>query len=205
MQKWKEAARATRKEIRGFLSLCSNSSPPETPAPSCGCSPPSPQILPGHADLGLCCLPGLTTKSPEAAFCGSPQLHLSLSPSPHGQSTDSPLWTFSPGWVYRGKGKSSKQRLSWVLGIMLKLFPPGHPRDLEAHLEVNAALKSVPTLASMSALKCAGFLPLPFQLLKVFLDVWSLKFTPWHTGFYINHDFFHTVQDQSYPELLKQE
>lgn len=73
---------------------------------------------------------------------------------------------------------------------MLKLFPPGHPRDLEAHLEVNAALKSVPTLASMSALKCAVFLPLPFQLLKVFLDVWSLKFTPWHTGFYINHDFF---------------
>lgn len=47
---------------------------------------------------------------------------------------------------------------------MLKLFPPRHPGDLEseAHLEVNAALKSVP----MPALKCAGFLPLPFQLLK---------------------------------------
>lgn len=56
---------------------------------------------------------------------------------------------------------------------MLKLFSPWHLRDLEpqAHLEVNAALQSVPTLADMPALKCAGFLPFTVQLLKVFLDV----------------------------------
>lgn len=102
MQKWKETARATRKEIRGSLSPCSNSSPPQTPAPSCGCSLPPPQILPGHADPGLCCLPGLTPKS----FLWQPQPQLSLSPSPHCQSTHSPLWTFTPGWVHRGNLQS---------------------------------------------------------------------------------------------------
>lgn len=31
----------------------------------------------------------------------TPSLPVSISPSPHCQSTHSPLWTFSPGWIHR--------------------------------------------------------------------------------------------------------
>lgn len=185
MQRWKETARATRKEIRVPLSQCSNSSPPQTPAPSCGCSLPPSYCL--GMQNGLCCLPGLTTSHQRQLSVAAPTPALPVPISPWSEHF--PHCGPSPLAGLTGEGKSFKAKTVRSSWYKLKLFP----QDLEpkAHLEVNAALQSVPTLASMPALKCAGFLPFMSQLLKVFLDVQSLRFTPWHTGFYINHDFFH--------------
>lgn len=63
---------------------------------------------------------------------------------------------------------------------------------------MNAALESVPTSASVSALMCAGFLPFTFQLLKVFLDIWSLMGSPHGTlGSVLTMVFFiqHRIRD----------
>lgn len=62
------------------------------------------KILSGHADLGLCCLSGLTTKSPEDAFCGSPQAHLPVVRAYIPHCGPSPLAGFTEeGKVFEAK------------------------------------------------------------------------------------------------------
>lgn len=125
--RWKEAARAARKQIRGSLSPCSPSSPPQTPAPSCGCSLPSPKYCPGCRPRALL---------PPGARCQrqiSMAAPVPVSPSsPHHWSRDSPLQSFSPGWIQSPKeeGKSSKTAIN-TCRIAQALSPPRHLRDLK--------------------------------------------------------------------------
>lgn len=120
MQRWKETARATRKEIRVPLSQCSNSSPPQTPAPSCGCSLPPSYCL--GMQNGLCCHPGLTTSHQRQLSVAAPTPALPVSISPWSEHTF-PTVDLLPWLGSQGKGKASKQRLSGALGTNSSSFP----------------------------------------------------------------------------------